>query len=98
VRYWLPAFLLLTSMAAAQAEVATPTIADNTAGQGFFDTTEITPVGGNAAIHRGQARLNAVLRAALIYDRHIGFSAAPLPVSAHNPVPISTLSTRCSTS
>ena len=78
MRHWFPAFLLLTLMVPAGAEVATPTIDDNTAGQGFFDTTEIVPAGGNAAILRGQARLNAVLRAALIYDRHIGFSASPL--------------------
>ena len=51
------------------------------AGEGFNDTSPITPAGGNAATNLGQARLNAFRHAAMLLDATVS-SPVPIQVSA----------------
>ena len=46
----------------------------NQADEGFNAATYVTPEGGNSAIFVGQARLNALNRALLLFDQQINFS------------------------
>ena len=75
-------FLLLACGACSAALAANFTvIVTDPAGTGFNDTTPFTPVGGNNATTRGQARLNVLLEAGRVWGQRFA-SSQPVVVEA----------------